>query len=535
MAGNYFQFLSSAISGIAHRNDEFSLDFYVNMGKLSLPMSMNPTIVIAEYLAKQAERLKIRETEVCKMAGISPSYISKAKSGLPLEIPEDKLKKLAAVLGLDVAKIYGHLELPEPNWLKDATKNTLFPGEPPIQLRFPYIATVPDHAWPLLAREIFRAFNIELLDEPLSLAEHIKCMENVEEGKVNTATVMPYDWVHKPECQKFKPVALSHLYHGYALVGLKSRTFRSLDGSISDGGSMDGSSALANLFVLLAELRYNDVLCESRFNSKGSIAYYDKGGLEFVKKLIEIARADERSKMMLDNLELNDELPQVTTASLTFLEPLSAPIASGFDLVVGHALTLAMALSSENYKVFANFRHLQSATEHFKKPDQRKHFGTIVDTLRKPVVFALNIPNDWDRDEKVAMKCLRICGAVNQASKRLFKALTQELIVELGALLQSQVKTKINTTKLREAWDASYDFKTAAEGLEYMSKNEKLEPANSIMTRLLDYEGLAELHLKSPEPSPETDVAKIHFANGNYFDACEALKVNQPITTTTTK
>jgi len=466
---------------------------------------------------------------MCRKAHLSASYISKAKKGVLHEIPEEKLTALATVLELSPEKIFAALDLPQPLWLRTAAKTSLFADEEPIRLRFPYIATVPDHLWPLLAREVFRNFNIELLEEPMSLTEFKSRMADVEKDKSDTLIVVLDQWLTEPEFKgKFHHVAVSHLYHGYALVGRNEWNIRGLDASPT---SPAGGPTLANLFALLAELRYHDVLGE-KDGGKGSIAYYDSAGLEFVKLLVEVAQADPKNKRMLESLTLNKELPPVSSSSLTFLEPLSGVGRSRFDFVVGHALTVATALALPGYRVFANYRHLQQVVEQLEIDEASKNERkAAVAKLQKPVVVAANIPSKWQDDADVERKCLRICGVVNRASEALFKTLSTGTVRELEARLGSRIQTHVDAKDLRDAWEASYDFLTADEGIHHMNRNKEILPAAAIMKRLMDCKAAAAKALRRQQEH----VAQQHFDQGNYFDACEALGVEIETTTAPVK
>lgn len=443
---------------------------------------------IADLLAERADRLGIAETQMCKNAGLSPSYLSKAKNGKLLEIPQKNLFNLASVVELTPKKLYSLLDLAEPGWLKLTSTPSRFPGEAPIRLRFPYIATVPDHLWPLLARDLFRNQNIELVPEPFSLNEFKTRMIDVEPDEADTMCVVNSEWLSDKEFKdRLRPVCLTHYYHGYSLVGRRYWDIRSLE----------TSPTLANLFALLSELRYHNVIGEED-DGKGSIAYCDKGGWDFVRQLVCVAQNDPKSKNMLTGLNLNMARPAILASTRTFLEPLSWVGSSRFDFVVGHALTTAKAMELDEFKVFANFRHLQQLAEMLEVDDQEKSIQRdAVSELQTPVVLSMNIPLGWNDGGKIEKTCLRLCEVVNKAVESIFKSLSDGTVREMEEILATLEETRVSARHLRSAWDASFDFLTVAHAFKHA---DKLAPADAIMSQFLQRKGLPKSDYRTTDP-----------------------------------
>jgi hypothetical protein len=166
---------------------------------------------------------------------------------------------------------------------------------------------------------------------------------------------------------------------------------------------------------------------------------------------------------------------------LTFLEPLSWVGSDRFDFVVGHALTAAKAMALDEFKVFANFRHLEQVIEMLEEKKKAAHRQAIV-ALQRPVVLAMNIPQKWNDNGEIEQKCLRICEVVNASIEQMFKSPSNATVRDLEEILSKREQTSVGVRHLRNAWDASYDFLTVAEALKHTAR---LTPANEIMEQFL--------------------------------------------------
>jgi transcriptional regulator with XRE-family HTH domain len=434
---------------------------------------------IADFLAKEAKKIGIAETALCAKAGLSTSYLSKAKKGILKEIPEKNLIELVNVVEITPKDVFDQLELPEPRWMRSLETLQKFRNEEIIRLRFPYIESVLDHLWPLLAREIFRRNNIELEVEPYSLEDFIIRMDDVKIDSADTICVLNSDWMSSDRYggkihRVFRRVCKSHLYHGYSLIGRRQWEVHSLE----------TSQNLGTLFALLAELRYHNVFAEEGKPNNGSIAYCDDVSRKFIHTLIEVSKADPKSKDMLSGLNLRDFRPKLDSSTLTFLEPLSWYGESRFDFVVGHALTTAMALADRDYRVFANFRHLErlSSIIEIQGEDgaqKKQELKEQVRSLKKPVVLAMNMPENWREDKDIVERCRRLCKVVRCAVKELFRTLTSGTVREMESILEQRDQTKVSAKFLRTAWEASYEFSTDEDKGESVEKDISTEGNNT--------------------------------------------------------
>ncbi len=283
------------------------------------------------------------------MAGVSRSYLSKARNGHLQEMSHENLTSLAKAVELTPQKMFGLLGIQEPTWVKALSAAAASSGGKLVKLRFPYISSVPDHLWPLLARDLFRQHNIELIPEPLSLSGFKTSMNDVVKGAADTVCGLNSEWLNDaPFAGLFHPICITHLYHGFALIG---RDYSKEDRSRQKSEflrDLESSPTLRNLFVMLAELRYNNVFGEKkRITLEPSLIAIMAGG-NSLSSSIKVAQADAKTKGMLTGLALNKVKPH-SGSTLTFLEPLSDVGDSRIDFVVGHALTTAKAMELESF------------------------------------------------------------------------------------------------------------------------------------------------------------------------------------------
>lgn len=489
--------------------------------------ALTPTQQIANRLSELAKRAGLSEAKLSDRAGLSPSYLSKAKKGVLKELPEKYITAWCRALAIQPPDLYRDLDLPLPFWLHEGAGAPLFPEEDAlVKLHFPYVSTVPDHTWPVLVRDLFRNFNFELVPEPMSLLDFKSCLAELDDRSSPTMVVMPLGWWANEHGEfrrgKLEAVIPTHTYHGFALIGRHGFTIPSLEGP----GETVSSDLLGSLFTMIAEMIYYGVLpLEAIEGSRaaGTIACFDKIGQKFIEALFKIAKADRGSLSMFSKIQLAPA-KILEGPSQTFLEPLDRVGHNRIDFVVGHALTLAAALAATNpprYKIFSTYRHLQQLVKLLESREFKADEATIascveaVDQLQQPVFICLGGNFPEGNREKVA---LRLCGlAARVAERELAGDLPTRLAEHLQTLLPRLSDSQGSARHLQRAWRDSYDFENF-ERILAREKEPNTWPKFPYIDRFIDCAKYASAHADQIKDTPD---AAAHMQHGNYYDAAK--------------
>ncbi len=499
------------------------------------------SVRLIEWILDQAEKKGLSAAALANLAKVSPSYFSKVKGGKIAEISLEKIAAFATALELEIGEVFEGANVPKPQILAEIVGETkadiaLYDKTTTrTTLKFVYADTIPDHAWPVIARNrnFFRDVNIEIEpirksvgDYPLS---YFKLAQNQNENGGDTIFVMPLATLNTVE-KEVTPIAYTHDYQGFTLIGRRPSPINEL----SDGDSTRPS----DFCKIIIDLAAKGVLEEK------SVAFIDEHAVQFIKLAWKFA---SRQKLLrLDDITVTDKNIQPSWPSDSFLEELYDIGNARRDFVVGHAMTLAVALKNESrYKrVFdlAQLETLAARTPYGQGGDCLSE----IQALRLPVVLALNTADPTKNEGLV----LRLCAVAYRTVEHLLIHLTDNIAEELRRgmkLPKSSINDDdVDARSFGAAWRKSYafySFETALKKASKLSTNQIQSTEKTLAQKLgwvfqkmQDLKRLSSEKIKQCETKyglPGSGAVRVvelyqrarrHFELFNYYDSHQSIE-----------
>lgn len=368
---------------------------------------------------------------------------------------------------------------------------------------------VPDHMWPYIAlkRGYFSDARIKatLLDAECSSdfpEGYGEAMQSCLPKKACGAAT----WNEMHELRGW-PIAITHLFTGFAAIGRAPSRIKPLE--------RNSSREFAHLVYQL-----------SRRNIPASrIGCITENSIEFLQIAFDLGRACS-ADIKPSNIPI-DKVQVAIERTPNLLEELYELGDLGWDVVVGHALTQAIAIQNpERYQIYFTWDRVRAIAEKINSPLAAK-----LNQLSAPSPFLLNHePTNEDR----ALVC-RLWSVAYRASKSIIGNMppsdAAELINWVGSMLpySNPNDIPVTPTVLSSAWHKSYQPLTLEQMLQPIDLTRNPKDRHSSLGLALKWvneekiaaeELLETLTKKSlAKENQACDTAREYMELGNFYDA----------------